>query len=74
MRTVECEVVPDYDNKIWRYIRTDNDEETKTLPMSEEDMQIEADLEEGVVNSNVDQTDIGEQVKENEDELTDPPE
>ena len=39
MRNIKCEVIPDYESKIFRFIRTDNYEEAKTRKMTSDDLQ-----------------------------------
>ena len=41
MRTIKCEVVPDYESKVFRYIRTDTHEIAKERRMSSDDLQME---------------------------------
>ncbi len=40
MRQIECEIVPNWDRKIWEYKRTDTGEIIKEKNMSSEDLQI----------------------------------
>jgi len=41
MRSIKCEVVPDYELKVFRYIRTDTNEIAKERRMSSDDLQME---------------------------------
>lgn len=41
MKTIKCEVVPDWTNKIWKYIRTDNMEVLKEKGMTTDDLQMQ---------------------------------
>ena len=40
MRSIKCEVVPNYDKKVWEYLRTDTGEQTKEKPMTANDLQM----------------------------------
>jgi hypothetical protein len=39
MQEVECDVIPDYDNKVFCYYRTDTDQMVKQKPMTADDLQ-----------------------------------
>ena len=43
MRPIECEVVPNWEEKIWEYVRLDTGELAKTEEMSVEDLQMQLD-------------------------------
>jgi hypothetical protein len=40
MRTVKCEVVPNWDKKVWEYMRTDTGEKVKEEAMTADDLQM----------------------------------
>ena len=40
MRTIKCEVVPNWDKKVWEYWRIDTDTIAKTKPMTANDLQM----------------------------------
>ena len=40
MRNIQCEVLYDFEKKVIRYIRTDNNEEAKTRKMTSDDLQM----------------------------------
>ena len=40
MRSIECEVIPNWEEKIWEYVRSDTGEVAKTTEMSPEDLQM----------------------------------
>lgn len=40
MQNIKCEVVPDWDSKIWQYFRVDNESLVKEKPMSADDLQM----------------------------------
>ena len=44
MRSIECEVVPNWEEKIWEYIREDTGEITKTAQMTPEDLQLKLEV------------------------------
>ena len=44
MRQIKCEVVADYDAKLWTFIRTDNGEIAKERRMTQDDLQKRLDL------------------------------
>jgi len=39
MRSIECKINADYEEKLWRYIRQDTFEEVRTRKMSQDDLQ-----------------------------------
>ena len=39
MRSIECEIIPDYDNKVFCYYRTDNSELARKKTMAQDDLQ-----------------------------------
>ena len=44
MRSIECEVVPNWEEKIWEYIREDTGEITKTAQITPEDLQLKLEV------------------------------
>ena len=44
MRSMKCQVVPDYPRKIWQYIRVDTGEMVKEKGMTSSDLQMEFEL------------------------------
>ena len=40
MRNIKCEIIPDYTEKVFRFIRVDNGEEAKTRKMTTDDFQM----------------------------------
>ena len=43
MQTVKCEIIPDWNKKIWQYFRVDNEMLVKEKPMSTDDLQMKLD-------------------------------
>ena len=43
MQTVKCEIIPDWDKKIWQYFRVDNELLVKEKPMTADDLQMKLD-------------------------------
>ena len=41
MRTIKCEVIPNWDKKVWEYWREDTKEMAKTKPMTANDLQMQ---------------------------------
>lgn len=41
MRSVKCQIVPDFPNKVWQYIRVDNGVVVRVKDMSVDDLQME---------------------------------
>lgn len=40
MQTVKCEIIPDWDKKVWNYIRVDTGMRAKEKPMTADDLQM----------------------------------
>ena len=43
MRSIKCEIVPNWDNKKWEFWRTDTQEFLRDKPMSSDDLQMKLD-------------------------------
>lgn len=41
MRTIKCEIVPNWDDKVWEHIRVDTGELAKTKKMTPDDLQMQ---------------------------------
>ena len=45
MQNIKCEIVPDWDKKVWQYFRVDDESLVREKPMTADDLQMK--LEEG---------------------------